>query len=95
MALVCQHCKKEFKHRPSLHRHLKTNACKLQEKKNEMFICAACNRAFDRKDSLREHINAHNNKKRACEFCAELFHRSSLNRHKKTCKSKVQSEWKI
>lgn len=95
MAHICQYCLKEFQHRPSLHRHLRTNACKLHGKNDEVFVCAECNRSFDRKDTLRDHVNSiHIKTKYACEYCKKSFHRSSLNRHKKSCKAKVQSEYK-
>lgn len=89
---ICEHCLKQFRHRPSWHRH-KTTKCGPKTKSNACFECDFCEKVFDRRDILSNHVKSVHQKERfACRFCSKELHRCSLLRHEKKCKLKPNQE---
>ena len=83
----CPHCELSFSSQGSLRRHLKT--CKNNTEFYERFKCDLCNASFPHKHTLRYHQRGkHQPNRYACQGCSKVFAwRSSLNVHKKYCKS--------
>ena len=74
-SFVCIHCKKTFKRKYHLNRHLSS----VHEDKKE-FECQFCSFRTSRKDYLKRHVNEvhYNLRLCVCKFCGQRFNQSGI-----------------
>ena len=85
----CTKCKKTFKYKKNLVRHLKAHA-------DESYQCPICRNQFKRKDVMVKHMKTHDELKHSCTICKKSFARKDvLDRHMKIHDKQVETPMEV
>ncbi|XP_063434916.1 zinc finger protein 567-like [Mytilus trossulus] len=96
--IICSCCKKTFKTKLKLRKHMRTKHMKYPATQftKKTFIslkCEKCGKVFHRQDTFKSHMKFHEAPKHKCQICDKAFYlKTNLSKHKKTHKKRLECQ---